>query len=100
MDTKRKDRFNPSAEADSHRRTELGPAANAKSYENTAESLSSLGQLNPRPCPTRDPAHSSELGPPMSIRDVATMIGCSVWSVRQRLIPSQGLPHVRLAPRG
>jgi len=44
--------------------------------------------------PTGDP-----LGHPLTIRQVATLIGCSVWSVRQRLIP-QGLPHFRSGPNG
>ena len=43
---------------------------------------------------------SDEIGEPMNIRQAAAMIGCSVWSVRQTLIPYRGLPHVRLAPRG
>jgi hypothetical protein len=38
-----------------------------------------------------------ELGEPVTIRQVAALIGCSVWSVRQRLIP-QGLPHFRSGP--
>ncbi|MBA3915517.1 MAG: hypothetical protein H0X25_17015 [Acidobacteriales bacterium] len=37
----------------------------------------------------------SELGEPLSIRQVARKLGCSPWTVRQTLIP-QGLPHVRL----
>jgi hypothetical protein len=39
------------------------------------------------------------LGEPLGIAEVARLIGCSVWSVRQRLIP-KGLPHFRSAPGG
>ena len=100
MDIKTNDRFDPSAKADSYRRTELGHTANLKLPENKVEAPPAVGQLNPHGCPGQAKAISSELGPPMNIREVASMIGCSVWSVRQKLIPSQGLPHVRLAPRG
>jgi hypothetical protein len=40
-----------------------------------------------------------ELGEPLSIREVAALLGCSVWSVRQRLLPN-GLPHFRSGPSG
>jgi len=39
------------------------------------------------------------LGEPMSIREVAKLIGCSPWSVRQTLLP-RGLPHWRSGPSG
>jgi hypothetical protein len=39
------------------------------------------------------------LGTPLDIRQVARLIGCSVWTVRQTLIP-KGLPHFRLTTRG
>jgi len=39
------------------------------------------------------------LGPPLSIREVAGVIGCSPWTVRQRYLPA-GLPHHRLTPNG
>src|SRR5262249_556172 len=39
------------------------------------------------------------LGIPLNIREVAKMIGCSPWTVRQTLIP-QGLPHFRFAASG
>jgi hypothetical protein len=41
----------------------------------------------------------SELGPPLGIREVAELIGCSPWTVRQTLIP-RGLPHFRSAASG
>jgi len=40
-----------------------------------------------------------ELGEPMGIKQVARLIGCSVWCVRQRQIPA-GLPHFRSGPSG
>jgi excisionase family DNA binding protein len=39
------------------------------------------------------------LGIPLSIREVARMIGCSPWTVRQTLIP-QGLPFFRSGASG
>jgi hypothetical protein len=39
------------------------------------------------------------LGAPLSIRDVARLIGCSAWTVRQRHLP-QGLPYFRSGPAG
>jgi hypothetical protein len=39
------------------------------------------------------------LGIPLSIGEVARMIGTSPWSVRQTLIP-QGLPHLRFKANG
>ena len=39
------------------------------------------------------------LGEPMGIREVAELIGCSAWTVRQRYVP-YGLPHMRSAPNG
>lgn len=40
-----------------------------------------------------------ELGEPLDITEVATLIGCSPWSVRNRLI-LKGLPHFRLRANG
>lgn len=42
---------------------------------------------------------SERLGPPLSIRQVAALIGCSPWSVRQTLIP-KGLPVFRSGASG
>jgi hypothetical protein len=39
------------------------------------------------------------LGAPLSIRDVAQMLGCSQWTVRQQHIPA-GLPHFRSGTQG
>lgn len=37
------------------------------------------------------------LGEPLGINEVAKLIGCSPWTVRQRHLP-QGLPHFRSGP--
>ena len=42
---------------------------------------------------------ASSLGEPLSIREVAQLLGCSVWTVRQRYLP-QGLPHLRACSGG
>lgn len=55
----------------------------------------SLGQR----CPTQCPQPEDELGEPMQIREVAKLIGCSVWTVRQRYLPA-GLPHLRFSRHG
>lgn len=43
--------------------------------------------------------HSDALGEAMNIGDVATMLGCSPWTVRQTYL-RQGLPHVRASAAG
>lgn len=39
------------------------------------------------------------LGVPLSIRQVAQLLGCSDWTVRHSYLP-QGLPHLRSGPLG
>jgi len=62
-----------------------------------------LGQRYPQEYPhseNPEPARFSEpLGEPLSIREVAGLIGCSAWTVRQRYLPA-GLPHLRSGPNG
>jgi hypothetical protein len=66
-----------------------------------------LGQSCPKSCPQhcpyRENVESGEspepLGQPLSIREVAVLIGCSVWTIRQRYLRA-GVPFVRLRPRG
>jgi hypothetical protein len=57
----------------------------------------------PQHCPYRESAESGEvpepLGEPLSIREVASLIGCSVWTIRQRYLRA-GIPCVRLRPHG
>ena len=57
-----------------------------------------LGQSDPRHCPY--PAVPEfPLGVPMDIEDVAAILGCSVWTVRQKYL-AQGLPHLRASLAG
>jgi hypothetical protein len=39
------------------------------------------------------------LGEPLDITEVARLIGCSVWTVRQRYLPL-GLPYFRIGKTG
>jgi hypothetical protein len=39
------------------------------------------------------------LGDPMTIDEVAALLGCSAWTVRQRYL-RQGLPHLQASARG
>jgi excisionase family DNA binding protein len=41
----------------------------------------------------------AELGDPLGIREVAELIGCSPWTVRQTLIP-RGIPFFRSGASG
>ena len=43
--------------------------------------------------------HGSPLGEPLCLEDVATLLGCSPWTVRQKYLP-QGLPHLRASLSG
>lgn len=58
-----------------------------------------LGHSSPSHCPTGcpQPATGGPLGKPLSIREAASLVGCSVWTVRQKLLP-MGLPHFRTGP--
>ena len=51
---------------------------------------------DPRPCAH---GHDTSLGEPMNIAEVAEVLGCSMWTVRQKYLP-QGLPHVRASAVG
>jgi hypothetical protein len=42
---------------------------------------------------------SAELGPPLDIRAVACLIGCSPWTLRQTLL-RRGIPHFRFTASG
>ena len=53
----------------------------------------------PEAAPSPKSANQDLLGEPLSIRDVARLLGCSVWTVRQRCLP-QGLPYFRVANSG
>lgn len=58
-------------------------------------STESPGQSYPR----QNPQGDETLGEPLSIREVAEVIGCSDWTVRHRYLP-KGLPHFRSGPAG
>jgi hypothetical protein len=81
--------------------SDFAPAWN--SAENLSYSSVPLGQTNPQHCPplqnASDSNESGLLGPPMTIRDVAQLFGCSEWTVRQQYL-RRGLPCFRLSPRG
>ena len=80
---------------------------NGKAAENLSFSPVPLGQRyphqNPQLCPHPESRTQNEiddsLGKPMSIREVAKVLGCSEWTVRQQYLP-KGLPHFRLSPAG
>lgn len=62
-----------------------------------------LGQNCPSHCPRDDgklaDTFSSALGDAITIREAAAIIGCSVWTVRQRCM-RQGLPYFRPSRTG
>ena len=71
-------------------------------FGDSRNSLDSLGisaetprQSYPRHYPHPDDA----LGEPLTIREVATLLGCSPWTVRHSYLP-KGLPHLRSGPLG
>jgi len=67
----------------------------AKPAEILGLSHDSVGQSYPQ----HYPQVREILGEPMTIREVAGLIGCSAWTVRHRYLP-QGLPHLRTGPMG
>ena len=69
----------------------------AKTMETLAFGDNALGQRRPQDCPQGEDALS--LGEPMTIRDVAALLGCSPWTVRQKYVP-QGLPYLRASHSG
>jgi hypothetical protein len=82
-----------------------GAADPAKASETLGLSASEVGQRNPQHCPC--PADSNRtpqpisptLGLPLNIAEVAALLGCSAWTVRQRYMP-QGLPSLRASTSG
>ncbi len=44
--------------------------------------------------PRENPQSADALGDPLTIREVARLIGCSPWTVRHSYLP-KGLPHMR-----
>ena len=82
-----------------------GTEETAKAAETLEVSASGVGQRNPQHCP--HPADSNgtpqpmspTLGLPLNIAEVAALLGCSAWTVRQRYMP-QGLPCLRASASG
>jgi hypothetical protein len=81
-----------------------GLAETTKAAETLELPLPGLGQRNPQHCPY--PAEAvptvpsvSQLGEPLSIDEVAELLGCSPWTVRQRYL-RQGLPYLQARTRG
>lgn len=66
-----------------------------KSLESLGISAEAPGQSYPRHYPHPDDA----LGEPLSVREVARLLGCSDWTVRHAYLP-KGLPHLRSGPMG
>jgi hypothetical protein len=60
----------------------------------------SCPQQYPHPAEAAQAANSAgSLGDPMDVSQVAALLGCSAWTVRQRYLP-QGLPHLRACASG
>jgi len=85
-----------------------GMTENAEAAEPLGLSRPRLGQRNPQPCPhpalaetTHGETTSVEptLGAPMDIAEVAALLGCSAWTVRQRYM-RLGLPCLRTSATG
>jgi len=72
-----------------------GFANGAKPAEPLGFSRDSLGQSYPQ----HYPQVRETLGEPLSIQEVARVIGCSAWTVRHRHL-AHGLPHLRTGPMG
>ena len=65
-----------------------------------AQATACVPEALPDPCaPAASREAASRLGPPLGLAQVAYLIGCSPWTVRQTLIP-QGLPVFRSAASG
>lgn len=86
---------------DSKRRPESDHGARPKPALTLIFSPVPLGQQCPQQSPAQYPESGSRepLGPPLSIREAAAVIGCSPWTIRQKLLPS-GLPHFRVGRSG
>ena len=71
-------------------------------FENGAKPAETLGfPRDPlgQSYPQLYPQVRETLGEPLTINEVAQVIGCSAWTVRHRYLP-QGLPHLRTGPMG
>ena len=71
-------------------------------FDNGAEPKETFGFTHDPPgqsYPQHYPQASDALGEPLSIQEVAQVLGCSTWTVRHGYLP-QGLPHFRSGPAG
>ena len=66
-----------------------GFESDPKRTDSLAFEPSGLGQCCPQHYPYLEP-----MGTPLSTEEAARVIGCSAWTVRQKLVP-RGLPHFR-----
>ena len=84
-----------------HRKSGFGAGQNLK--HSLGFSTEPPGQSYPQDCPSGGGSNGGRsgdpLGVPLAIGQVATLIGCSVWTIRQKYIPA-GLPHFRSGPNG
>lgn len=69
-----------------------GPPLPAKAHPGPV-----VARLGAKATPPRQSGQG--LGQPLGITEIADMLGCSPWTVRQTLIP-QGLPHFRFSASG
>ncbi len=65
----------------------------AKPFDSVGFPHDSLGQNYPQHYPPPDEA----LGDPLTVGEVAKLLGCSDWTVRHGHVP-KGLPHLRSGP--
>jgi hypothetical protein len=71
-------------------------------FDDGSEAPETLGfPLDPagQTYPQQYPQANDALGDPLSIIEVARVLGCSAWTVRNGYLP-QGLPHFRSGPGG
>jgi hypothetical protein len=82
-------------------RRKSGPALVRECKQGLDFVPSPIGHSSPHHCPTHcpHPGETNPLGAPLSIREVAALIGCSVWTVRQKYLPL-GLPYFRVGSTG
>jgi hypothetical protein len=78
-----------------------GHGATPKAKQLLAFAPPPLGHSSPGHCPPQcpHPNDTNPLGSPLSVREAAALIGCSVWTVRQKYLPL-GLPHFRVGATG
>ena len=81
-----------------------GFAGDAKGAESLDFSPVGLGQSCPQQYPhlaagIQAASSPGTLGDPMDVGEVAALLGCSAWTVRQRYL-RQGLPHLRACSSG